>query len=273
MTDHYCVFGHPVNHSKSPVIHAAFAEQTGEDLEYSAIEAPLKNFAGAWKRFVAQGGKGANVTVPFKEDAFRLCDSLSDRAQRAKAVNTLIREAGGGTRGDNTDGLGLTRDLAHHRITVEGARILVLGAGGAVRGVLEPLLQARPKALFIANRTSEKAVRLAEDFRDLGEIAGGGYAEVEGRFDVVINGTSASLTGALPPLAETVFAPGATAYDMLYGAEPTVFLRWAARQGARPLDGLGMLVEQAAVSFQLWRGKRPDTQVVRERLHQLLNEK
>ncbi|QEA37806.1 shikimate dehydrogenase [Pistricoccus aurantiacus] len=277
MTDHYCVFGHPVNHSKSPMIHAAFAEQTGEDLEYSAIEAPLEDFAGAWKRFVAQGGKGANVTVPFKEDAFRLCDSLSDRARRAKAVNTLILETDGPTqngriRGDNTDGLGLTRDLAHHRVTVEGARILVLGAGGAVRGVLEPLLQARPKALFIANRTPEKAVQLAEDFRDLGEIAGGGYAEVEGRFDLVINGTSASLGGTLPPLAETVFAPGATAYDMLYGAEPTVFLRWAARQGARPLDGLGMLVEQAAVSFQLWRGKRPDTQVVRERLRQLLDE-
>ncbi|WP_111413440.1 shikimate dehydrogenase [Billgrantia lactosivorans] len=270
MTDRYCVFGNPVSHSKSPAIHAAFAEQTSEDIEYSAIAAPLDDFAGAWRSFAADGGRGANVTVPFKEAAFRLCDTLSQRAQRAGAVNTLLLGDDGQTRGDTTDGIGLVRDLERHGVVLAGARILVLGAGGAVRGVLEPLLAAHPASLLVANRTAEKAATLAADFRDLGPIRGGGFDAVAGPFDLVINGTSASLAGDLPPLPDDLFAAGATAYDMMYAAEPTVFLRWAAARGARAVDGLGMLVEQAAESFLLWRGRRPDTGPVLEALRRSL---
>lgn len=271
MTDRYCVFGHPVGHSKSPAIHAAFADQTGDDIEYVAIEAPRDDFAGAWQRFVAEGGRGANVTVPFKEAAFRLCDTLSKRARRAGAVNTLILGGNGQTYGDTTDGIGLVRDLQRHGVELAGARVLVLGAGGAVRGVLEPLLAERPASLFVANRTAARAESLADDFRDLGRIAGGGFAAVEGPHDLVINGTSASLAGDLPPLPDDLFAPGATAHDMMYGAEPTVFLHWATERGAHPVDGLGMLVEQAAESYFQWRGRRPDTAPVLERLRQSLS--
>ncbi|AMC99317.1 shikimate dehydrogenase [Halomonas chromatireducens] len=264
MTDRYCVFGNPISHSKSPVIHAAFAEQTGEAIDYSAIEAPLDDFAGAWHRFMAEGGRGANVTVPFKEQAFALCDTLSDRALRAGAVNTLVVGADqDSTHGDTTDGVGLVRDLFHHDVVLKGRRILVLGAGGAVRGVLEPLLAAGPASVLVVNRTAAKAAALAADFQDLGTIQGGGFEAATGQFDLVVNGTSASLAGELPPLPETLFAPGATAYDMMYGAEPTVFLRWASGLGAMPVDGLGMLVEQAAESFLLWRGKRPLTESVK----------
>ncbi|MDN3521185.1 shikimate dehydrogenase [Halomonas ramblicola] len=275
MIDRYCVFGHPVGHSKSPTIHAAFAEQTGEAIDYAAIEAPLDDFAGAWRRFVAEGGRGANVTVPFKEEAFRLCDTLSERARRAGAVNTLILGGNGASidrkvYGDTTDGIGLVRDLRRHGVTLAGARILVLGAGGAVRGVLEPLLAERPASLFVANRTAAKACALAADFRDLGAIAGGGFDAVAGPFDLVINGTSASLAGDLPPLPDDLFAAAASAYDMMYGAQPTVFLRWAAERGARGVDGLGMLVEQAAESFFQWRGKHPDTAPVLEALRRAL---
>ncbi|MGR4066777.1 shikimate dehydrogenase [Billgrantia sp. C5P2] len=266
MTDRYCVFGNPIAHSKSPMIHAAFAAQTGEAIEYTAIAAPLDDFAGAWRSFTAEGGRGANVTVPFKEEAFRLCDVLSERARRAGAVNTLLLGKNGRTYGDTTDGIGLVRDLQHQKVSLGGARILVLGAGGAVRGVLEPLLAAQPASLLVANRTAEKAEALAADFGDLGTISGGGFDAVAGPFDLVINGTSASLAGDLPPLPDDLFAAGATAYDMMYGAEPTVFLRWAAERGARTLDGLGMLVEQAAESFFQWRGKRPETDSVREAL-------
>lgn len=270
MSDRYCVFGHPVGHSKSPQIHAAFAEQTGEALSYQAIEAPLDDFAGAWHTFVASGGRGANVTVPFKEQAWRLADELSPRAQRAGAVNTLLLDEAGTLHGDTTDGVGLVNDLRAHAAPLEGARILVLGAGGAVRGVLEPLLEAGPARLMVANRTASKARELAEAFADLGETAGGGFDEIVGPFDLVINGTSASLAGDLPPLPETLFADGGLAYDMMYGVEPTVFLRWAAERGARTVDGLGMLIEQAAESFYLWRGVRPDTAAVRERLRRSL---
>ncbi|ATJ81391.1 shikimate dehydrogenase [Halomonas beimenensis] len=270
MTDRYCVFGHPIGHSRSPAIHAAFAEQTGEAIEYTAIEAPLDDFVGAWRAFVAAGGRGANVTVPFKEEACRLCDDLSPRARRAGAVNTLILEADGRTRGDTTDGAGLVSDLARQGVTLAGARVLVLGAGGAVRGVLEPLLAEGPATLHVANRTAEKARALAADFKDLGPVSGGGFDGVAGPYDLVINGTSASLGGELPPLPEALFAPGATAYDMMYGAEPTVFLRWAGERGARTIDGLGMLVGQAAESFFLWRGRRPDVVPVLEALRKAL---
>ncbi|WP_372610727.1 shikimate dehydrogenase [Halomonas sp.] len=275
MTDRYCVFGNPVAHSKSPAIHAAFARQTGEAIEYTAIEAPLEDFAGAWQRFVADGGRGANVTVPFKEVAFRLCEVLSPRARRAGAVNTLILGGNGKSKdfkvyGDTTDGVGLVRDLQRNGITLAGARVLVLGAGGAVRGVLDPLLKASPASLLIANRTAGKAQGLAGDFADLGSIHGGGFSAVDGPYDLVINGTSASLAGDLPPLPEAIFAEGATAYDMMYGAEPTVFLRWSAERGAHCLDGLGMLVEQAAESFFQWRSKRPATGPVLDMLRRSL---
>nr|WP_297458926.1 shikimate dehydrogenase [uncultured Halomonas sp.] len=266
MSDRYCVFGHPIGHSRSPRIHAAFAEQTGEAMHYEAIEAPLDGFAGAWRAFAAAGGRGANVTVPFKEEAYRLAAVLSPRAQRAGAVNTLMLGKNDRLYGDTTDGVGLVRDLQAHAAPIEGARILLLGAGGAVRGILEPLLAANPAALMIANRTAAKAERLASEFADLGETTGGGFDAVAGTFDLVINGTSASLGGELPPLPDDLFADEALAYDMMYGAEPTVFLRWAAERGARTVDGLGMLIEQAAESFFLWRNKRPDTAPVRELL-------
>ncbi|WP_168012501.1 shikimate dehydrogenase [Halomonas salinarum] len=274
MSDRYCVFGHPIGHSKSPQIHTAFAAQSGEAMEYTAIEAPKDDFAGAWRDFVAAGGRGANVTVPFKEDAYRLCEVLSPRARRAGAVNTLVLGKDGRTFGDTTDGIGLVRDLKHHGVTLAGARVLVLGAGGAVRGVIEPLLAEGPAEVLIANRTAEKASGLAKDFAALTDgqtrLHGSGFDAVPAHFDVVINGTSASLGGDLPPLPEDVFAPGATAYDMMYGAAPTVFLAWAAERGARPVDGLGMLVEQAAESFYQWRNRRPDTAPVREMLRQAL---
>jgi shikimate dehydrogenase len=271
MTDRYAVFGNPVGHSKSPMIHADFAGQTGQDIDYTAIEPPIGELAAAWQAFCAEGGRGANVTVPFKADAFAFCDTLSHRARRAGAVNTLILGGNGRTYGDTTDGVGLVRDLAYHRVALAGKRVLIVGAGGAVRGILEPLLGEQPSEVVVVNRTAEKARQLAEDFADLGTIKGGGFDSLDGKFDVVINGTSASLSGDLPPLPDDLFANGAWAYDMMYGVEPTVFLTWAGPRGAKLLDGLGMLVEQAAESFYLWRNQRPDTAPVRARLRQSLN--
>ncbi|KAE8437080.1 shikimate dehydrogenase [Vreelandella piezotolerans] len=271
MTDRYCVFGNPIKHSKSPLIHGEFARQTQQPMTYTAVLAPEDGFTDAWRAFVAGGGRGANVTVPFKGDAFALCDTLSYRAKRAQAVNTLIVGGNGRTYGDTTDGIGLVRDLAYHRVPLAGKRVLVLGAGGAVRGILEPLLAEKPSEVVVANRTVAKAEQLAEAFVDLGRIYGGGFASVKGPFDVVINGTSASLSGELPPLPETLFGEGAWAYDMMYGAEPTVFLQWAGPRGAKLLDGLGMLVEQAAESFFAWRNVRPETASVRTLLRQSLN--
>lgn len=271
MTDRYCVFGNPIQHSKSPLIHAEFAHQTHQTLEYTAQEVPLDSFADAWRAFIDAGGRGANVTVPFKSDAFALCDTLSHRAQRAGAVNTLILGGNGRTYGDTTDGIGLVRDLAYHRVGVAGKRILVIGAGGAVRGILEPLFAEQPSEIVVINRTAAKAEQLARDFADLGTVSGGGFDTLNGQFDIVINGTSASLSGDLPPLPDTLFAKNAWAYDMMYGTEPTLFLQWAGPRGAKLLDGLGMLVEQAAESFFLWRNVRPETTPVREMLRQSLN--
>lgn len=271
MTDRYAVLGNPVTHSKSPLIHAEFAHQTGEAIDYTAIEAPVEDFASTWQQFAVEGGRGANVTVPFKEEAFALCDTVSHRAKRAKAVNTLILGGNGRLYGDNTDGIGLARDLAYHRVVLKDKRVLIVGAGGAVRGALEPLLAETPSEVVVANRTAEKASALASDFADLGNISGGGFDAIEGEFDLVINGTSASLAGDLPPLSEGIFAKSAWAYDMMYDVEPTVFLQWAGPRGARLLDGLGMLVEQAAEAFFLWRNVRPNTVPVRETLRQSLN--
>ena len=256
MTDRYAVFGHPIAHSKSPQIHTAFARQTGQDMSYDAILAPLDGFAESVAAFVAAGGRGANVTVPFKEAAFRLASRLSPRARRAGAVNTLSFDADS-ILGDNTDGAGLVADLTRnlHR-TIAGKRVLLLGAGGAARGVLEPLLDQQPAALVIANRTVSRAQELAELFGR--GITACGFDGVDTPFDLVINATAASLAGELPPLSPRVFTPDTLAYDMMYGRD-TPFLAFARTHGARTADGLGMLVEQAAEAFYLWRGVRPDT--------------
>ena len=256
MTDRYAVFGHPIAHSKSPQIHAAFARQTGQDMTYEAILAPLDGFADSVAAFIAAGGRGANVTVPFKEEAFRLASRLSPRAQRAGAVNTLSFDADG-ILGDNTDGAGLVADLSRNlHCTIAGKRVLLLGAGGAARGVIEPLLDQQPAALVIANRTVSRAEELAELF-DRG-VTACGFDGVTTPFDLVINATAASLAGDLPPLSPRVFTPDTLAYDMMYGRD-TPFLDFARTHGARTADGLGMLVEQAAEAFCLWRGVRPDT--------------
>ncbi len=266
MTDLYCVFGNPIGHSKSPAIHSAFAAATGQDLHYEARLAPLDGFAAGVAEFVAGGGRGANVTVPFKEEAFRLCARRSARAELAGAVNTLSF-ADGEIVGDNTDGAGLVRDIvANLGVTLNGRRVLLLGAGGAARGVIEPLLGERPQSLTIANRSADKAELLAEIFQNSAStvnatVDGGNYEKLAGHsFDVVINATSASLAGASLPLPPGLFAAGSLAYDMMYGKGETPFLALARSQGAaRCADGLGMLVEQAAEAFRLWRGVRPAT--------------
>lgn len=260
--DQYAVMGNPIAHSKSPQIHAAFARQTQQRMEYSAILVELGGFAPTVGNFQANGGKGLNVTVPFKRDAWRLADELTERARLAGAVNTLVLRADHSIYGDNTDGVGLVRDLTvNHGGVLTGQRILMLGAGGAARGVMQPLLAQNPACLVVANRSADKAIELAVEFATFGPVEGGGYDMMAGRcFDVIINATAASLAGELPPLPEGVLAPGGVCYDMMYGAEPTPFMRWAEQQGAgKVMDGLGMLVEQAAESFALWRKVRPET--------------
>jgi shikimate dehydrogenase len=266
MSDLYCVFGNPISHSKSPLIHTAFAAQCGQDLSYEARRAPIDGFAASVRAFVAAGGRGANVTVPFKEEAFRLATRLSVRAELAAAVNSL-RFDGAEILGDNTDGAGLLRDLSVNlSCAIAGQRVLLLGAGGAARGVVAPLLEERPAVLVIANRHIVRAQELAQRFAATATAAlphGCGYPELAGQsFDLVINATSASLAGALPPLpvAPSIFAPASLAYDMMYGKGDTPFLAFARAQGAARLaDGLGMLVEQAAEAFHFWRGVRPDS--------------
>jgi shikimate dehydrogenase len=257
MTDRYAVIGNPVAHSKSPWIHAEFARQTQQALDYGRIESPLDGFVRTLDEFRAAGGRGANVTLPFKEQAFSYCGGhTSERARAAAAVNTL-RFDGLAVYGDNTDGVGLVADLERNLgRAIAGKRLLLMGAGGAARGVLQPLLDRGPKVLKIANRTPRRAEELAGHFRN---VKGGGYGDLAGEsFDVLINATSAGLANEAPPLPQGIFAPGAFAYDMVYGRD-TPFLALARAAGAATSDGLGMLVEQAAESFQLWRGKRPDT--------------
>ncbi|WP_078117821.1 shikimate dehydrogenase [Thiosocius teredinicola] len=268
MSDRYAVIGNPIEHSKSPQIHAAFAAQTGQDVEYGRILGDLEEFEDDVEEFVAKGGRGLNVTVPFKERACRLADRLTDRAADAGAVNTLIVEQDG-LLGDNTDGVGLVRDLGcNHGFRLQGARILLLGAGGAVRGVLRPLLAEQPLKLVVANRTPGKALALAGATADAGNVLGCGLDELENQqFDLIINGTAAGLAAKVPAIPDDCLATGGWTYDMLYGHEPTAFVRWGRDHGAqRALDGLGMLVEQAAESFRLWRGVRPDTEAVIEQL-------
>ncbi len=258
MSARYYVIGNPIAHSKSPLIHAAFAAQTGQDLRYDSLLAPLDGFCAAVRALAADGARGANVTVPFKLEACALADTLSERARAAGAVNTLSFE-GGTIHGDNTDGAGLVRDIVHNAgVPLAGKRVLLLGAGGAARGVVLPLLQEQPACLHIANRTPETARALARQFGG-GTLAGLGFDQLDGSYDVVVNATSASLGGELPPIPAGVFAPGALALDMMYAKEATLFMRFATRHGALARDGLGMLVEQAAEAFHAWRGVRPHT--------------
>lgn len=264
---YYGVFGNPIAHSKSQLIHGLFAEQTGQAISYEPLLAPLDGFRETATQFFINGS-GANVTVPFKEQAFALADQLSERAQRAKAVNTLKKLADGSLLGDNTDGAGLVNDLLNNQVVLAGKKILILGAGGAVRGVLEPLLAQGPAEVCIVNRTVEKAEQLACEFADLGHMTAAGYDWLDAPVDIIINGTSASLSGELPPLADTLVKAGHTlCYDMMYGKYTTVFNQWAQAQGAaRTLDGLGMLVEQAAEAFYVWTGVRPNSKPVLEQL-------
>jgi shikimate dehydrogenase len=261
------VIGNPIAHSKSPDIHAAFAAQTGQDLVYERCLAPLDGFAATVQRLAAEGYKGANVTVPFKLAAAALATGLSARAREAGAVNTLVF-ANGEVLGDNTDGAGLVADIVRNaNVPLAGQRVLLLGAGGAARGVLLPILEQGPRQIVIANRTRATADALAAHFAGHGaEVTACGFEQVGGPFDVVINATSASLTAELPPVPATAFCHDTLALDMMYGNKPTPFMDFAAAQGASTRDGLGMLVEQAAEAFALWRGVRPETKHLLEQM-------
>ncbi|MBT8127940.1 MAG: shikimate dehydrogenase [Gammaproteobacteria bacterium] len=270
--DRYAVFGNPIEHSKSPFIHTCFSEQTGQRLIYTAELVELDDFENAVARFAENNGKGLNITIPFKQAAWQLAHQCSTRAQRAGAVNTLVINDKDDYFGDNTDGIGLTRDLTiNHKLQLKNKHILIVGAGGAVRGVIEPLLASEPASLTIANRTKQKAVQLAQDFADLGTIGACGLDELgDNPYDIIINGTSASLSGDLPPLPESLIHANTFCYDMMYATEATPFMRWAQQHGAANVaDGKGMLVEQAAESFRIWRGCRPDTAPVIEALSKL----
>lgn len=269
--DRYAVFGHPIGHSKSPLIHGLFAEQTRQHMSYTAEDVTPADFSTTINQFFGSGGRGLNCTVPLKELAWQAADRLSSRAQRAKAVNTLAIQADGTLFGDNTDGIGLLNDLTkNHDVAIANQRILILGAGGATRGIIAPLIEQGAASIVIANRTSEKADTIANEFIDLGNVTGCGYPAIaDRRFDLIINATSASLTGDLPPLPPRVLADDGICYDLAYADKPTTFIDWANRQGARlALDGLGMLVEQAAEAFYIWRHVRPDTEPVIRQLNE-----
>ncbi|MEI7611841.1 MAG: shikimate dehydrogenase [Betaproteobacteria bacterium] len=264
MTDRYAVIGNPVSHTKSPTLQMAFARQCSQDIDYGMILGPLNGFTEAVRQFQRDGGKGINITVPFKLEAFEMADELTPRAQAAGAVNMFTFRDDGSILGDNTDGFGIIRDItANLGCSLSGKRVLLLGAGGAARGTLLPLLGEKPSAVFIANRTEAKALELAQKFKVYSQdtdLSGGCFAGVSGAFDVVINGTSASLLDEAPSLPDASWAGAALAYDMFYQKEPTAFMRAARTAGVKWVaDGLGMVVEQGAECFFLWRGMRPDT--------------
>lgn len=271
MTDHYAVIGNPISHSKSPLIHTQFAKQTGQNLDYIAKEIPLDNLSAGLQTLQDEGFKGINITVPFKEQAWQIVTDKSEHAQRAGAINTIIFNDDGTLSGDNTDGIGLCRDLVNnHQIELKGKRLLLLGAGGAARGVIEPLLNYQPSLLFIANRTASKASELSTLFTHFGNVNGGGYDALKGDFDVIINATAASLNGEVPPLPDNILSQDGVCYDMMYSDTDTAFISWAKQHGAaKAIDGLGMLVEQAAEAFRLWRGVQPETKNVINQIRQL----
>ena len=274
MTDLYAVMGNPIHHSKSPQIHEQFAQQCKQNLVYSAMLVPVDGFENAVHKFFKGNGRGLNITVPFKEEAYKLADTLTERAQTAQAVNTLMLQEDGSILGDNTDGAGLVGDLTlNNQVELKGKRVLVIGAGGAVRGILQPFLGQLPESITIANRTFEKAQNLANSFREFGPISAAQFSDLKEPFDVIINGTSASLNGELPPLSAEVIGQNTVVYDMMYAKQLTDFLKWAKSQGAdKVLDGLGMLVGQAAVSFELWRNHRPNSRLVLEGMRKELQE-
>lgn len=268
-SNRYAVFGNPIKQSKSPAIHSLFATQAGQAMQYRAVRVELDGFEEAARRFFEGEGAGLNVTIPFKGDAHAFADYLGPSATRAGAVNTLTLEEDGRVKGDNTDGVGLVRDMiVNLGWTLQGSRILLLGAGGAARGVLEPLLREHPSELLVVNRTADRAQKLVAEFADLGTLEGGGYERIgERQFEIIINATSTSLSGELPEVPSSALTEKSCCYDMVYGAEPTPFMRWAAHHAAWAVsDGLGMLVEQAAESFFIWRKVRPETRPV---IHQI----
>lgn len=272
MTDQYAVIGNPIGHTKSPLIHGLFAEETRQDIAYTAIEGPLEPeqaFAETVRAFAAAGGRGMNVTAPFKLKAFSMADERSERAELAGAVNAMKFEDGR-IIAENFDGIGLVRDIeVNLELPMAGKRVLLLGAGGAARGALLPFLSARPIELVIANRHVDKGQALAAQVAARGPIVACGYGDLEamGRFDLVVNATSASLTGDLPPVPPSVFSHEGAAYELAYGKRLTPFLRLARNAGVRTVaDGVGMLVEQAAEAFDWWRGVRPKTRTVIKRL-------
>lgn len=268
MTDRYAVIGNPIAHSKSPLIHSLFARATGQDIEYTAVEGPLGGFANAVRAFIAAGGRGMNVTLPFKLQAFDIATDPLESARLAGAVNALKFE-GDRIYAQNFDGLGLVNDIQRNLgVSLAGKRVLLCGAGGATRGAILPIAQQGPALLAVANRSADKAHELKVDFAAHATLQTGGYADLAGeRFDVVLNATSTGLLQAELPLPEGVFAPGALAYELVYGKGLTPFLKQARAAGVRQLvDGVGMLVEQAAEAFDWWRGMRPNTKPVIERL-------
>lgn len=257
--DRYAVIGNPISHSQSPFIHSQFAEQSSQPMGYERILAPMDDFAGVLRRFMQEGGKGCNITVPFKTDVLGLAEVLTERAELAGAANTLHLQPDGRWLGDNTDGAGLVMDLKRLGVPLAGRRLLLLGAGGAARGAMAPLLAESPAELVVANRTQSRADELAARFARFGKVGSCALDELAGAFDVIINSTSASLQGETLALAESLCHPQTRVYDMMYGRDETVFLRWARELGLEHRhDGLGMLVSQAAESFYLWRGVRPD---------------
>jgi len=270
--DLYGLIGHPVEHSRSPLIHCLFAEQTAQSIEYVLIDAPAGRFRSEVDRFRARGGLGLNVTLPYKLDAQRLCSRLTQRAAQAGAVNTLAWQDGG-LLGDNTDGDGLVRDLGDNLgLRLRGSRILLIGAGGAARGAIGSLLRAEPAELSIANRTPDRALSLAAEFSASGPVRAHAFEALEGGFDIIINATSASLSDDVPAIPASTVGPTTFCYDMMYASRPTAFMRWAKAAGAAgSADGLGMLVEQAAESFLLWRGVRPDTGPVLDEVRRRLD--
>jgi shikimate dehydrogenase len=263
--DRYAVLGQPIAHSKSPRIHQLFAEQTSERLQYSALEVPAEQFTDVVTSFFANGGQGLNCTVPLKELAWAYAEIKTERAQLAKAVNTLALQQDGSILGDNTDGVGLVTDLKNnHDIALTGMRILILGAGGASRGIIGPLLVEEPEQIVIVNRTFAKAQQLVTEFAGKGRVSACGYSDLNGQlFDLIINATSSSLTDELPPLPDGLLASQGSCYDLAYSNKATVFVRWGLEHKAlKSLDGLGMLVEQAAEAFYNWRGIRPQTKPI-----------
>jgi shikimate dehydrogenase len=264
--DKYAVIGSPISHSLSPRIHAAFAQQTGQQLEYTAIEIKPEEFFDRLNELQGAGFKGVNITLPLKGLAWETADTCSADCNRAQAINVLTFNRDGSRHGCNTDGSGLLRDLTvTHGIALESRDILILGAGGAVRGILAPLLRGHPRRITVANRTVDKASQLAASFRDLGTIEGCGLGDIAGqRYDLIINGTSAGIDGGLPALPDDILAPAGVTYDLMYARQsPTAFVHWGENHGARlALDGLGMLVEQAAESFYIWRSVKPEPRPV-----------